>query len=73
MTLPSTSTVLSSFNQRFSSMTADSRHVQAGALFLAYPGAVSDGRDYIAQAIKQGASAVVWDKAGFSWPADWSE
>ena len=72
MTLPSTSSVLSSFKQRFSSMTADSRHVQAGALFLAYPGAVSDGRDYIAQAIKQGASAVVWDKAGFSWPADWS-
>ncbi len=72
MTLPSTSSVLSSFKKPFSAMTADSRHVQAGALFLAYPGAVSDGRDYIAQAIKQGASAVVWDKAGFSWPTDWS-
>ncbi len=68
--------VLTSLNQKFTSITADSRQVQAGALFLAYPGARSDGRDYIAQAIKSGAAAVVWErqfdkKSDFTWHADW--
>lgn len=66
------SSILASFNQSFTTITADSREVQAGSLFLAYPGAVSDGRDYIAQAIQKGASAIVWEQAGFTWSADWS-
>ena len=70
MTMPSS--ILASFNQSFTSITADSRQVQAGSLFLAYPGAVSDGRDYIAQAILKGASAIVWEQAGFTWSADWN-
>lgn len=65
-------TILSTLNQSFSSITADSRHVQSGALFLAYKGAKTDGRDYIAQAIQAGAAAVVWDDDGFIWPTDWS-
>lgn len=54
-----------------SSMTADSRKVQAGSLFLAYPGEKHDGRTFIAQALAQGASAVVWESEGFDWNDDW--
>ncbi len=42
-------------------MQNDSRHVRPGDLFIAYPGAVADGRKYIAQALQQGAAAVVYD------------
>ena len=65
-------TLLSVLNQQFTSITADSRQVQSGSLFLAYPGAVNDGRDYIAQAIQKGASAVIWEKTGFTWLGDWN-
>lgn len=54
-----------------SNITADSRQVGSGSLFLAYPGEKQDGRAYIAQAIKQGAAAVVWDSEGFKWDANW--
>lgn len=63
--------ILTSLNQSFTSMTADSRKVQAGSLFLAYPGSHSDGRNYIAKAIQAGAAAVIWEKEGFTWNADW--
>lgn len=42
-------------------LTLDSRKVLPGDLFLAVPGLLSDGRDYIAQAIKQGAAAVAYE------------
>lgn len=63
--------ILSSLNQSFTSVTADSRKVQAGSLFLAYPGSHNDGRQYITQAIKAGVAAVVWEQEGFTWNADW--
>lgn len=63
--------LLTSFNQSFTAITADSRRVVSGALFLAYPGVHSDGRHYIAQAIAAGAAAVLWDNRAFSWSADW--
>lgn len=63
--------VLTSLNQQFTTITADSRQVQAGSLFLAYPGTHSDAREYIAQAIKSGAAAVVWEQKDFVWNADW--
>jgi len=64
-------TLLSSFNLKLSAITADSRKVQPGALFLAYPGVHSDGRNYIAQAIQAGAAAVAWESSGFAWNPDW--
>lgn len=39
----------------------DSRKIKEGDCFIAYPGALVDGRDYILQAIKQGAAAVLYD------------
>ncbi len=41
------------------SITCDSRTVTEGALFAALPGTVADGRDYIEQAIENGASAIL--------------
>lgn len=53
------------------SITSDSRLVEKNSLFIAYPGQYSDGRDYIADAIKKGAVAVVWEEEGFSWNPEW--
>lgn len=40
-------------------ITADSRLVKAGDLFVALPGTVVDGREYIDAAIEKGASAIL--------------
>ncbi len=48
-------------------MTADSRRVSAGDVFLAFPGDVHDGRRHIAAAIGAGAAAVLWEPAGHDW------
>jgi UDP-N-acetylmuramoyl-L-alanyl-D-glutamate--2,6-diaminopimelate ligase len=52
-------------------ITSDSRNVRSGSLFLAYPGDKADGRNYIAEAIRNGASAVLWDSENFEWNAKW--
>jgi len=52
-------------------ITADSRKVQLGSLFVAYKGDATDGRVYIPQAIANGASAVMWEQEGFAWNVDW--
>jgi UDP-N-acetylmuramoyl-L-alanyl-D-glutamate--2,6-diaminopimelate ligase len=44
-------------------LTADSRRINVGDVFIAYPGDAGDGRDYIAQAIQAGASAVIYEAA----------
>jgi UDP-N-acetylmuramoyl-L-alanyl-D-glutamate--2,6-diaminopimelate ligase len=48
-------------------MTADSRRVGPGDVFLAFPGDVHDGRQYIASAVAAGAAAVVWEPEGYQW------
>lgn len=40
-------------------LTADSRRVRPGDVFVAFPGAHVDGRDFIAQALARGAAAVL--------------
>ncbi len=45
------------------SVTADSRQVAAGALFVAVPGASHDGHDYLAQAVGSGAVAALGAKS----------
>jgi UDP-N-acetylmuramoyl-L-alanyl-D-glutamate--2,6-diaminopimelate ligase len=49
----------------------DSRAVRSGDTFVAYPGQSRDGRDYIAQAIANGAASVLWERAGFRWDPQW--
>jgi len=52
-------------------LTADSRTVKMGSIFVAYPGTAQDGRAYIQEAIARGASAVIWERDGFSWKEAW--
>ncbi len=50
---------------KIKSLQNDSRQVGEGDVFLAYPGAVSDGRNFIQQAINAGAAAIVYEPAHF--------
>jgi UDP-N-acetylmuramoyl-L-alanyl-D-glutamate--2,6-diaminopimelate ligase len=52
-------------------LTADSRRCAPGVAFFAYPGEAADGRAYIADAVRRGAAAVVWESEGFSWNDAW--
>lgn len=45
-------------------LTLDSRNIRPGDLFLAVPGALVDGRDHIADALKRGAAAVAYEAQG---------
>jgi len=53
-------------------LTADSRAVKRGSVFVAYRGSVLDGRSFIADAIARGAAAVLWEREGFSWDERWN-
>ncbi|MBZ0094961.1 MAG: UDP-N-acetylmuramoyl-L-alanyl-D-glutamate--2,6-diaminopimelate ligase [Sulfuricella sp.] len=52
-------------------LTADSRQVKPGDVFAAYQGERMDGRRFIAQAVAAGAGAVLWEREGFEWNAEW--
>ena len=52
-------------------LTADSRAVKLGSIFVAYPGSVQDGRRFIPEAIARGAAAVLWERQGFEWDERW--
>lgn len=51
-------------------LSADSRRIRPGDVFLAFPGDVHDGRHYIPQAIAAGAAAVLWEAEGHRWPPE---
>jgi UDP-N-acetylmuramoyl-L-alanyl-D-glutamate--2,6-diaminopimelate ligase len=50
-------------------LVSDSRQVEPGDVFFAYPGDAGDGRRFIKAAIDAGASAVVYDPRDFDWDA----
>ena len=52
-------------------LASDSRRCAPGVAFLAYPGEKQDGRAHIADAIRRGASAVLWEANGFNWRHEW--
>jgi len=51
-------------------LALDSRRVEGGELFLAYPGTRRDGRAFIGEAIARGAAAVAYDPAGFEYAGE---
>ena len=53
-------------------LSPDSRYLRAGDAFVAYPGASTDGRRYIADALARGAAAVLWERDGFAWNEAWN-
>ena len=52
-------------------LTADSRTVRPGDVFVAMRGAMHDGRRHVPDAMARGAAAVIWDCTAFAWPTDW--
>jgi UDP-N-acetylmuramoyl-L-alanyl-D-glutamate--2,6-diaminopimelate ligase len=56
---------------RVTGLAVDSRSLVAGEVFLAYPGARHDGRNFIADALARGAAAVLWEREAFSWSGAW--
>ena len=57
---------------RYTGVAIDSRLVKPGDLFIAYPGASADGRNFIPQALAAGAVMVAWESEGFEWNPDWN-
>lgn len=50
-------------------LSMDSRHVKPGDLFFAYPGEKADGRDFIQQALRAGASTILAESNdSYEWP-----
>ncbi|MDD2914058.1 MAG: UDP-N-acetylmuramoyl-L-alanyl-D-glutamate--2,6-diaminopimelate ligase [Gallionella sp.] len=62
---------LTKFGVNITRLVTDSRAVRQGDTFVAYPGEKTDGRQFIAQAIAQGANAVVWEAQNFVWDKAW--
>lgn len=54
----------------FTCITADSRKVIPGALFVAVRGYASDGHAYIADAIRKGATGVICEEILGGLPAE---
>ena len=52
-------------------LTADSRAVKLGSIFVAFPGTQRDGRAFIPDAVARGATAVLWEREGFEWNERW--
>jgi len=48
-------------------LVSDSRQVEPGDIFFAYPGDAGDGRRFIEAAIAAGAAGVVYDPRDFAW------
>jgi len=53
-------------------LSSDSRRCGPGTAFFAWRGESADGRAHIPDAIRRGASAVLWEKEGFSWQPGWN-
>ena len=54
-----------------SRIRSDSRRVERGDIFAAYPGTRADGRSFIVDAMARGASGILWEPQGFVWDRSW--
>ena len=50
-------------------IACDSRRIGPGDIFMAWPGARHDARNYIVDAVGRGASGVIWEARGYRFPA----
>lgn len=64
--------LLDALGVKLAHLVTDSRQVKLGDTFVAYPGGATDGRQYIAQAIANGANAVLWEAKNFVWDESWA-
>ncbi len=62
---------LASLGVTITRLVTDSRAVTPGDTFIAYPGGQADGRQFIEQAIANGANAVIYEAHGFNWNDAW--
>lgn len=67
-----TQAAIDALRVHYTGIAVDSRKVKPGDLFVAYPGARADGRQFIPQALAAGAVMVVWERSGFDWNPDWA-
>jgi UDP-N-acetylmuramoyl-L-alanyl-D-glutamate--2,6-diaminopimelate ligase len=63
--------VLAKLGIPVSHIRSDSRRVERGDVFAAYPGSQLDGRSFIGDAMAHGASGIVWEPQGFVWDRAW--
>jgi UDP-N-acetylmuramoyl-L-alanyl-D-glutamate--2,6-diaminopimelate ligase len=63
---PNISMLLAQLPQPVGHITSDSRLVRPGSVFVAYPGSLIDGRDFIDTAILAGAHAVLVEARGWT-------
>lgn len=56
---------------KVANLANDSRQLKAGDTFVAYRGEQVDGRQFIPQAIANGANAILWDAANYLWDPAW--
>jgi len=61
------SQILQKFLSQFDDLTTISSISTKNSVFIAYSGERYDGRDFIPEAIKNGAAAVIYDPINFSW------
>jgi UDP-N-acetylmuramoyl-L-alanyl-D-glutamate--2,6-diaminopimelate ligase len=54
------------YDRTIQSVTADSRCVKPGSLFIALPGLLHDGRTFVADAAGRGAAAVIYEARDFA-------
>jgi UDP-N-acetylmuramoyl-L-alanyl-D-glutamate--2,6-diaminopimelate ligase len=68
--LLATLNIQTSIDISLNDVAIDSRKVVSGSLFCAYKGGSADGRDYLLQAQKNGAAAILYDDVDFDLPGD---
>ena len=56
---------------KFKYIEQNSVNVKKDSIFLAYPGEKNDGRNYIGEAVKKGAGAIIYDPLDFEWNNQW--
>ena len=64
---PGITELLEALGVKAGGLVLDSRKVKPGDLFLAVPGAMVDGRNFIGQAVAAGAAAVLWERRDHEW------